>query len=52
VRGLLDEERHRYLDLLASLEIEPAAADRLRDAARAVDDLRYANSERQSLHSY
>jgi predicted GTPase len=52
VRGLLDEERHRYLDLLASLGIEQGAADRLRDAARAVDDLRYANAERHSLHSY
>ena len=52
VRALLDEERHRYLDLLASLGIEPAAADRLRDAARAVDDLRYATAERSSTHSY
>ncbi len=42
VRALLDEERHRYLDLLASLGIEPEAAERLRNAARAVDDLRYA----------
>jgi energy-coupling factor transporter ATP-binding protein EcfA2 len=52
VRGLLDEERNRYLDLLASLGIEQDAADRLRDAARAVDDLRFANAERHSLHSY
>jgi energy-coupling factor transporter ATP-binding protein EcfA2 len=52
VRELLDEERHRYLDLLASLGIEPEAADRLRDAARAVDDLRYAGTERTSMHSY
>ena len=52
MRALLDEERHRYLDLLASLAIEPEGADRLRDAARAVDDLRYANAEPHSLHSY
>ena len=52
VQDLLDEERHRYLDLLASLGIEPGAADGLRDAARAVDDLRYASVERTSLHSY
>jgi hypothetical protein len=52
VRELLDEERNRYLDLLASLGIERDAADRLRDAARAVDDLRFANAERHSLHSY
>jgi predicted GTPase len=52
VRELLDEERHRYLDLLASLGIDGGSADRLRDAARAVDDLRYASAERHSLHSY
>jgi hypothetical protein len=52
VRGLLDEDRNRYLDLLASLGLEPGAADRLRDAARAVDDLRYASVERTSTHSY
>jgi hypothetical protein len=52
VRALLDEERNRYLDLLASLGIEPGAADRVRDAARGVDDLRYAAVERTSSHSY
>jgi hypothetical protein len=52
VRGLLDEERNRYLDLVDSLGLEPAAADRLRDAARAVDDVRYASVERTSTHSY
>jgi len=52
VRGLLDEERNRYLDLLASLGLESGAADRLRDAARAVDDLRYASVDRTSTHSY
>jgi hypothetical protein len=52
VRGLLDEERNRYLDLLASLDLQPGAADRLRDAARAVDDVRYASVERTSTHSY
>jgi predicted GTPase len=52
VRGLLDEERNRFLDLLASLDLEPGAADRLRDAARAVDDLRYASVDRTSTHSY
>jgi hypothetical protein len=52
VRGLLDEERNRYLDLLASLGIEPGAADRVRDAARKVDDLRFASSDQQSNHSH
>jgi len=51
VRALLDEERHRYLDLLASLGIDPEAAEQLRNAARAVDDVRYANSERTGTHS-
>jgi energy-coupling factor transporter ATP-binding protein EcfA2 len=52
IRALLDEERHRYLDLLDSLGIEPDASDRLRDAARAVDDLRYAGEERSGSHSH
>ena len=52
VRDLLDEERARYLDLLASLGIEPEAADRLRNAARQVDDVRYAGPGRPSQHSH
>ncbi len=52
VRALLDEERARYLDLLASLGIDPGSADRVRNAARAVDDLRYAGAERPGLHSH
>jgi energy-coupling factor transporter ATP-binding protein EcfA2 len=50
VKALLDEERHRYLDLLASLEIDPEAAERVRNAARAVDDLRFAGAERTHAH--
>ena len=50
VRALLDEERHRYLDLLASLGIDPEASERVRNAARAVDDLRYASIERTHSH--
>jgi energy-coupling factor transporter ATP-binding protein EcfA2 len=41
-RELLDVERSRYSDLLDSLAIDPAAPDRLRQAARRVDDLRFA----------
>jgi hypothetical protein len=41
-RVLLDVERRRYTDLLESLRVDPAAADRLRAAARRVDDLRFA----------
>jgi hypothetical protein len=52
VRDLLDEERARYLDLIASLGIEPDAADRLRNAARQVDDLRYAGPGRPTQHSH
>jgi hypothetical protein len=50
VRALMDEERHRYLDLLASLGIDPDAAEKVRNAARAVDDLRYAGAERTHSH--
>lgn len=41
VTELMVAERARYLDLLDSLEILEGAADRLREAARRVDDLRY-----------
>jgi predicted GTPase len=50
VRALMDEERHRYLDLLASLGIDRDAADKVRNAARAVDDLRYAGAGRTHSH--
>jgi predicted GTPase len=52
IRGLMEEERHRYLDLLASLDIDAEAAETLRNAARAVDDLRYASMERSGSHSH
>ncbi len=42
VSDLLDTERRRYTDLLDSLEISPESPERLRSAARKVDDLRYA----------
>jgi energy-coupling factor transporter ATP-binding protein EcfA2 len=52
VRELLDEERERYLDLLGSLGIEPGAADRVREAARRVDDLRFAGADHPPTHSH
>ncbi len=39
---LLDAERRRYTDLLDSLEVSPETPERMRAAARKVDDLRYA----------
>ena len=39
---LLDAERRRYTDLLDSLQVSPEAPERMRSAARKVDDLRYA----------
>jgi len=41
-RTLLDAERRRFTDLLDSLEVDQTAADRLRGAARRVDDIRFA----------
>ena len=52
IRALLEEERARYLDLLVSLGIDPASADRVRNASRAIDDLRYADSGRAGTHSH
>ena len=48
VRALLDAERKRYTDLLDSLEIAPDAPEQLRSAARRVDDLRFAGSQREA----
>ena len=44
VEELLDGERARFLTVLAELGIEDGSADHLRNAARAVDDLRFAES--------
>jgi energy-coupling factor transporter ATP-binding protein EcfA2 len=41
VRELLEGERQRYLDVLAELEIDPAAAENLREVSRRIDDLRF-----------
>jgi hypothetical protein len=48
-RTLLDAERRRFTDLLESLEVDPAVADRLRGAARRVDDLRFAAASSGSV---
>ena len=42
VRDLLEAERRRYTGLLDGLGIDADAPDRLRDASRRVDDLRFA----------
>ncbi len=52
IRALLEEERARYTDLVVSLGIDPASADRLRNASRAVDDLRYAATGTTGTHSH
>jgi hypothetical protein len=52
IRELMEEERLRYLDLLASLDIDADAAETLRNAARAIDDLRYASMERSESHAH
>ena len=41
---LFEDERRRYTDLLDSLALDGAAPERLRTAARRVDDLRFADS--------
>ena len=42
VQVLFAAERARYIDLLDALALQPGTADTLRDAARRVDDLRFA----------
>ncbi len=44
VGDLLEAERRRYTDLLDSLGIDAEVPDRLRNAARRVEDLRFAAS--------
>ena len=46
MRDLLDAERRRYTDLLDTLEVTPEAPERMRAAARKVDDLRFAATRR------
>ena len=49
VEGLFDVERARYLDVLASLPTAPEAAEKLRDVARLIDDLRIAKQRQEGL---
>jgi hypothetical protein len=42
VGALLDEERARYRALTEGLQVQPRAADQVREAARRIDDLRFA----------
>ena len=44
VSALLDGERARYTEVLDTLGVDDDAAERLRSTARAVDDLRFAES--------
>jgi hypothetical protein len=46
VAALLDAEKRRYTAVLDALEIAPDAPERLRNAARRVDDLRFAASRK------
>ncbi len=43
---LFQDERARYTSLLAALPLDGAVPEALRDAARRIDDLRYAESKR------
>ncbi|MGH3360991.1 MAG: dynamin family protein [Nocardioides sp.] len=45
VAELLDAERRRFTDLLESLGVRADAPDELRNAARRVDDLRFADKD-------
>ncbi|SFB76631.1 Dynamin family protein [Nocardioides terrae] len=42
VRTLFADEQVRYLDVIDNLRVDPEAAEKLRQAARRVDDARYA----------
>jgi len=42
VRTLFADEQVRYLDVIDNLRVVPEAAEKLRQAARRVEDARYA----------
>ena len=42
VTELMDSERQRYLEVLEGLAIDPDDVDRLKEASRRVDDVRFA----------
>jgi energy-coupling factor transporter ATP-binding protein EcfA2 len=42
VTELLDSERARYLEVLDEQQVDPEAAERLREVSRRIDDLRFA----------
>jgi energy-coupling factor transporter ATP-binding protein EcfA2 len=42
VTALMDSERQRYLDVLDALSIDADAVERLKEASRKVDDVRFA----------
>ncbi|CAB4693346.1 unannotated protein [freshwater metagenome] len=46
ISELFDTERERYTGLLDGLGLEPEAGERLRQAARRVDDVRFAETQR------
>ncbi len=48
VRALLEGERARYTDLLESLGVDAESPERVRAAARRVDDLRFARAQRST----
>ncbi|NYD42600.1 dynamin family protein [Nocardioides panaciterrulae] len=48
VRALLEAERARYTDLLDSLGVDAEAPEQVRAAARRVDDLRFARTQRST----
>jgi energy-coupling factor transporter ATP-binding protein EcfA2 len=52
VQELVAGERARYVDLLDAAAVDPAMPDRLRDAARRVDDVRYQSLRGGEPHSH
>ncbi|MGA8256123.1 MAG: dynamin family protein [Nocardioides sp.] len=48
IDALIGDERDRYVSLVDGLALHPTAAERLRQAARRVDDLRYEASVKEA----
>ena len=50
VGELMDTERARFLEVLDGLAVDESAVERLRDATRRVDDLRFADKAPAAGH--
>ena len=52
IAALMAFEQARYSALVDGLELDPGAAEALRQAVRRVDDLRFADAQKSTGHDH